>query len=509
MFMIDFKITKKYTVLSFSLILVLLIVAVYAKSINFAPVNHDDYRLTLRLNDAFRSKSVVKDIFSKTVFMDDAIPFYRPLMTFSFYIDNCISGGKTSFLVNHFTNIMLHILFVLLFFYFLRTYCFDIAIAFFASAVFAVHFIAVDTVAWISGRNDSLLALFVLAAFLFFIRYNENQTNRGLNLFLHCFFCFAALLTKESAAAIPVICFVYTAIKKYSLKGNMLVFLLWAVIISIFLLLRYDASGNKVFWNQLTNISLLKSNIYMVCDYFSASFGLSKIELYPEMKAGTFIKGIFVVSALAVGSCFSKNRKLASFYLFFAMIFLLSNFFINRTFFQGNRMYLPLAGVVVCVFYVFEEIFKSKKSKRIIVALILLVLLALTFKAAKRVEIYENEYSFVRELKMSSNNPNILAKYIRMWSAYGFYERAVHHLELEENIKTNKEYVKILLDMYLVTEQYEKAAKLLEDTEEIFVNKQRCYEIIMFCYEKTGNAERAGEYKNRLDEFLKTAAEDK
>ena len=69
--------------------------------------------------------------------------------------------------------------------------------------IFAVHPALNQAVAWIPGRNDSLLALFVLASALAFVRYVENRNWQWLGAYLAL--SLAALLTKESAVLLPLI----------------------------------------------------------------------------------------------------------------------------------------------------------------------------------------------------------------------------------------------------------------------------------------------------------------
>jgi tetratricopeptide (TPR) repeat protein len=499
------KVSNKILILFFSAVLLLLISVIYAKTINFGLINHDDYRLIVRLDSEFKSDGIIKKIFTNTVFMDGKIVFYRPLMTLSFYIDNRIAGGGISLKINHATNVLLHSFFVLLLFYFLRKYCFDLTTSFFASSVFTAHFILNDTVAWVSGRNDSILALFVLASFIFFIRYNEKQNNKAFDLILHCVFYFSALLTKESALVLPFLCFIYSLLNKYPKRYPL--YVLWFLLSLLFLILRYNASGNVNFWALITNISLLKSNIYMVCDYLSASFCLSKIELYPEIKIFTYIKGFFVFCILCAAGYFSKNRKYIWFYLLFAVMFLLPNFFINRTFFQGNRIYLSLAAIIISISYSIKGYINTNRQKAIACLLSAILIFLLTAKSYKRADIFENEYSYIKELKASGNNRDIILQYVLMWKKYGFYRKAIRHLEITEGFKQNKQYVEILIEMYLLAEEFQKAAELLEETESIFTDKKRYYEIILFCYKKTGNIKKENEYKSKLNEFSESAAE--
>src|SRR5207245_756913 len=73
--------------------------------------------------------------------------------------------------------------------------------------LFASHPALVPAVAWIAGRNDSLLTLFALLAFLALIVCSEER--RWPVFILHQGAFAAALLTKESALVLPLVWALY------------------------------------------------------------------------------------------------------------------------------------------------------------------------------------------------------------------------------------------------------------------------------------------------------------
>ena len=76
-------------------------------------------------------------------------------------------------------------------------------LALFLAIVFAVHPLQVIAVAWVPGRNDPLLAVFVLSSLLQLIRF--QRTGSGLACGLHILCLALALFTKESALALLVV----------------------------------------------------------------------------------------------------------------------------------------------------------------------------------------------------------------------------------------------------------------------------------------------------------------
>jgi hypothetical protein len=150
--------------------------------------------------------------------VDPAHAYYRPLVTVSYGLDAQWSGtGPVGY---HLTNLALHALASVLFLLVLRRFV-PSAIATLAAIVFAVHPALAAAVAWIPGRNDTLLAVFALSAWLFFLRdralpslvaspsartpVGPRSTHTRRDRALHWALFGCALLTKETAVALPIV----------------------------------------------------------------------------------------------------------------------------------------------------------------------------------------------------------------------------------------------------------------------------------------------------------------
>lgn len=127
-------------------------------------------------------------------------PYYRPVFTVYLMIVWKLFGAWAPGW--HLLNIMLHLLAVYLVFLVLEKITKDIRLAAIASLIFALHPLRSESVAWISGVTDPLLAIFVIASFYFFVRYRSegkiHQLVSSLVLFL------AAAFAKEPAVALPI-----------------------------------------------------------------------------------------------------------------------------------------------------------------------------------------------------------------------------------------------------------------------------------------------------------------
>ncbi len=105
---------------------------------------------------------------------------YYPVVHSTFWLFDLLWGHQT--LPYHLLNISLHTLSTLLFFSCLRRL--DVAGALLASAVFALHPIQVESVAWMTELKNTLSTALFLAAALAYLRFDERRDPRVVRLWL-------------------------------------------------------------------------------------------------------------------------------------------------------------------------------------------------------------------------------------------------------------------------------------------------------------------------------------
>jgi Flp pilus assembly protein TadD len=156
-----------------------------------------------RVKDVARLGEILTTGFWETADSHDRFrAFFRPLVSSSYALDHAIWGlSPVGF---HLTNLLLHFACTLLVLRICRDAGLDVRAAFCGAALFAVHPVHVESVAWISGRTDLLATLFLLVSFAAFTRGEVHRGWRWVS-----WVCFlAALFSKEAAAPLPAIVFV-------------------------------------------------------------------------------------------------------------------------------------------------------------------------------------------------------------------------------------------------------------------------------------------------------------
>lgn len=171
-----------------------------------------DDRLLIIEEQRFHSPNYVFEVLTGGFFDDiDQIyryGYYRPLVSLSLYATWRLFGEDP--LPYHATNIALHLAATLLLYaVLLSLFRKRRPAAFLGAAVFAVHPVHVETVAWVAGRTDSITAIAVLASAWFLVRWFE--TARTTFLVGFAALSAAAPFAKEAALFWPLLVVVCAA----------------------------------------------------------------------------------------------------------------------------------------------------------------------------------------------------------------------------------------------------------------------------------------------------------
>lgn len=137
--------------------------------------------------------------------------FYRPISTFSYSLDYSLWGLDP--FGYHLTDLILHVIvIVLVFFLIVSLTGGDIASAWLGAVVFAIHPILVESVPAPALRHDVLASLFLVLAFLLFLKGRAKASGgavlRGLSLACYVL----ALCSKEIALFFPALILTYVSV---------------------------------------------------------------------------------------------------------------------------------------------------------------------------------------------------------------------------------------------------------------------------------------------------------
>ncbi len=174
----------------FGLLLVAVTLVAYQPAWNGKPIWDDENHLTA---PEFRSLHGLARIWTEP----GATQQYYPLVFSAFWVGHKLWGDKT--LGYHLVNILLHVFSALLFLRILRKL--EVPGAWLAAAIFALHPVHVESVAWMTELKNTLSGVFYLGSALVYLRFDRSRTPGAYVLALGLFVL--GLMSKTVIAPLP------------------------------------------------------------------------------------------------------------------------------------------------------------------------------------------------------------------------------------------------------------------------------------------------------------------
>jgi len=175
-----------------------MVITAYLPALKSGFIWDDDQHVTG--NQAVMSAGGLREIWLQP----ESSPQYYPLAHTVFWLEYHCFGVRP--LGYHLINILLHALNAVLVFFLLKRL--SLPGAWLVAAVFALHPVHVESVAWVSELKNVLSGFFYLSALLAYFRFDDPENGGGQRRFsqyaLSLFLFFCALLSKTVTASLPV-----------------------------------------------------------------------------------------------------------------------------------------------------------------------------------------------------------------------------------------------------------------------------------------------------------------
>ena len=172
--------------------------AVFAQTVRYDFINYDDN------SSVYENVEVTKGLSLRGVgwaLTHSDAELWNPLSTISHMVDCQMFGLKPS--GHHFNNVLLHSIAVIVLFLVLKEMTGAFWRSAFAAAVFAIHPLRVESVAWVVERKDVLSGLFFMLTLAAYVRYTRKQTLRRYLLVTILFAC--GLMSKAVSVTVPFV----------------------------------------------------------------------------------------------------------------------------------------------------------------------------------------------------------------------------------------------------------------------------------------------------------------
>jgi len=500
---------KKY-ILSLAVI-VILGFAAYANSLTGEFI-WDDLAF-VRDNELIRDWSNVGRVFSKDMAKSLApggggvkYNFYRPLQMISLMADYSIWRLDTA--GYHFTNTIFHILAALAIFWLITVLSNDWLLALFTGALFVIHPIHTEAVAFISGRADPMAAVFMLLAFIFYIKAGNSAIFSFLTLLSYTL----ALLSRETSVIFPVLLLLYHYSFKKKIRPGPYLSVLG--ITAFYILLRSTMARHLL---SGENVASFAGAFQRMPGFFVAITGYVRILLLPFNLHMEYGKALFKasdpgailgagISALLLIHAFKKrnSNKLVFFSILWFFITLLpqSNIYPIGAYMAEHWLYLPSVGLFLIISDGLVRLVRMKNVKILGIGAALILLLTYSYLTIRQNEYWSKLIPFYeRTLTFNPKSPRLLNNLGVAYHDIKKHDKAI--AAYEKSIKLGPDYFEThsnLGSVYHGIGEYDKAEALYK--KEIAMNPTypKAYNNLGALYDDTGEYERAVEaYKKAIE----------
>jgi Tfp pilus assembly protein PilF len=420
--------------------LVLLIIATFAVYIRMLGhqflTNWDDNRYVLENLDiqGFDLERL------KAVFTSYYVGNYAPVQMLSYMLDFAIWGfWPGGYLL---TNLVIHLGSGILLYRLLLLHAGGRSAAFFGAAVFLLHPVQVESVAWISQRKNVLAMLFFLVAWVCYSEYRENSGLRRRYWYAGSLLAILlALLAKSVAVIFPVVILLYDrcyppSTRRFTLKDK-IPYVLAAGVVAILALLSqtpeyevWGGGGGRSGYHGGSALTTFFSMIPVVCRYLGMIVWPSDLSAYykPTLHVYPTLPVILASLVLAAGAVlltvlFRRDRRLAFWPLvFFIGLLPVSQIVPLVTMMNDRYLYFPMigvAGLVAMTVRASEERF----GRRIFICggIPLLAIVALAVVSCLRVPYWKNAVTLWQDTV--AKVPGFYQAWEALGESYHYYNR--------------------------------------------------------------------------------------
>jgi protein O-mannosyl-transferase len=298
--------------------------------------------------------------------LSDWVTFQRPLLMFSYWVDYQMGGSDPR--VYHTTNVLLHfVLSIVVMFITARLLAWvDVsgrlrtALAVFSGALFLLHPLQTESVAYVASRSEVLSVLFYYTAFAVFLYSNRDSMSLGRSIAIVALFG-AAAATKEHTLTLPALLVLTDFFwHRGGLRKNGILYGLMALVC---------AAGGLVVWKvllaantagfhmaDLSPVSYFFTQCRVIWVYVRMFFLPFGQNVDPDVPISTGIMdhgAIFgLIALLAVTAAawiYRKRWPLASFgvFVFLLLIAPTASVIPIRDVLAERRVYLPFLGLIL------------------------------------------------------------------------------------------------------------------------------------------------------------------
>lgn len=360
----------------------------YFQVVTYGYVNFDDDMQIKGNIEKLQNINNLGEAFLTDSFFTKGGYYYRPMMNATFLLDAQVSGESPW--MYHTSALLLHILTALVLFSLLLNLNYARLPSLFWASIFVISPVYSNAVGWLPARNDLLMGLFALLAFINYLKFQSH--GKPLHFGFHILFIMGAFMSKEIAFLLTLVFVFHTFLfNKNDLfsKRNFTIYFAWVALLLIWLymrsfsiegeLSRFDPMGVKQF---LMNLPFIPE---IIAKFIFPFF----VTVMPTFTIHITAIGIVLILGIIYYTIKNKDRRIkyiifaAMFFFLFATPGLIFRYPTAKDYFEyfEARAYLPLFGLI----FLFIELVPKKfynlsgNVNRLIIAGIIILLIGINY----------------------------------------------------------------------------------------------------------------------------------
>jgi protein O-mannosyl-transferase len=471
---VKYNIPDRHLKIVISLLLILAIIIAYGQVRNFDFVGYDDQEYITGNSHVQKGLTVESIIWAFTSFHSAN---WHPLTWLSHMLDCELYGLNP--MGHHWTNLTFHMVNTVLLFIVLELMTGAIWRSAFVAALFALHPLHVESVAWVSERKDVLSAFFGLLMIFSYYRYVKISSLKNYLLVI-IFFSFG-LMSKPMLVTFPFVLLLldFWPLKRFHYKNDYLFQsertthygskeIFGLVLEKIPLFIPVVISCILTFWAQKSYSAVMAlgalplktrvSNalVSYVNYVLKAAWPLKLAVFYPHPRNTLPAWQIFGAAILIACACFFAIRAAKKYpYIVIGLLWYLGTLVpvigliqVGEQAMADRYTYIPLIGIFIIVAWGVLDLFRKWHYRKIYLSVFAMIILsALTARTFCQVSHWKNGVTlFENAVKVTENN---YKAHNNLATALGQIDldRAIYHYK--EALRIHPKYVTALRNLGL------------------------------------------------------------
>jgi tetratricopeptide (TPR) repeat protein len=471
---VKYNIPDRYLKMMISLLLILAIIIAYGQVKNFDFVGYDDQEYITENSHVQKGLTVENIIWAFTAFHSAN---WHPLTWLSHMLDCELYGLNP--MGHHWTNLIFHMINTILLFIVLERMTGAIWRSAFVAALFALHPLHVESVAWVSERKDVLSTFFGFLMIGAYYRYSKAPDFK--NYLLVIIFFSLGLMAKPMLVTFPFVLLLldFWPLKRFQFKNDYLfqsesttyfgskgiyrlilekMPLFIPIVMSCALTFFAQKSGGAV--QTLGGVSLknrIANALVSYVNYVLKMFWPSKLAVfYPHPGDALPAWQIFGAALLISCACFLAIKAAKKYpYVFIGLFWYLGTLVpviglvqVGEQAMADRYTYIPLIGPFIIVAWGVLDLFRKWHYRKIYLSVfVMIILLALTARTFFQVSHWKNGVTlFEHAIKVTENNYKAHNNLATVFGPIDL-DRAIFHYK--EAVRIHPKYVTALRNLGL------------------------------------------------------------